>query len=132
MRPARLPAQPVRGQGGRGGCPRGRDDRALEYGKGIPGFVVIEHEYGRSTRKTSLNVGRITGDPLQPGHVEAVSEVGRERDDPAIGLVGEPQKVAVGADGLSIVMREIRVPNDPDTFIAMGADDVEHGLAVND
>src|SRR5206468_8807711 len=57
--------------------------------KGIPGFVVIEHEHGRSTRKAALDAGRITGDPLQPGHAEVVSEVGRERDDPAIGLVGE-------------------------------------------
>src|SRR5439155_508287 len=115
-----------------GGCSRGRDDRALEYGKGIAGFVVIEHEHGRGTRKASLDVGRITGDPLQPGHVEAVSEVGRKRDDPAIGLPGEPQEVAIGVDGLSLVMREIRVPNDPDTFVTMGADDVGNGLAVDD
>src|SRR5882724_5271903 len=132
MRPARLPAQPVRGQGGRGGCSRGRDDRTLEYGKGIPGVVAIEHEYGRGTRKTSLDVGRITGDPLEPGNVEAVSEVGWKRDDPAIGLVGELQKVAIGVDGLSVRVREIRVPNDLDAFTPMGADDVEHGLAVDD
>src|SRR5712692_4255362 len=108
MRPTRLPAQPVRRKNGRRGCSRGRDDRALEYGKRIPGFVAIEHEYRRGTRETSLDIGRITGNPLQPGHVEVVSEVGRERDDPAIGLVGEFQKVAIGVDALSVRVREIR------------------------
>src|SRR6266496_473391 len=42
---AALAAHWLNGQSGR------RDDRALEYGKGIAGFVVIEHEYGRGTRK---------------------------------------------------------------------------------
>src|SRR2546427_8331552 len=132
MRPARLPAQPVRGKSGRGGCSRGRDDRALEYGKGIPGVVAIEHEYSRSTWKASLDVGRITGDPLQPGHVEVISEIGRERDDPATGLVGELQEVAIGVDAPSVRVREIRLPNDQDAFTPMGADDVEHGPAVDD
>src|SRR5438876_9142247 len=132
MRPPRLAAQPERGKNGRGRRSRGRDDRALEYGKGISGVVAVEHEYGRGTRKASLDVGRITRDPLQPGHVEAVSEVGRERDDPAIGLPGEPQEVAIGVDGVSIVMREIRVPDDPDAFIPMGADNVEDGLAADE
>src|SRR5207247_2563682 len=121
LRPARLPVQPVRGKSGRGGRPRGRDDRALEYGKGIPGFVVIEYEHSRSTRKTSLDVARITGDPFQPGHVEAVSEVGRERDNPAIGLVGKLQEIAIRVDGPSISVREIRFPNDLDAVTAMSA-----------
>src|SRR5206468_8260662 len=108
------------------------DDRALEYGKGIPGLVAIEHEYGRGTRKASLDVGRITGDPLQPGHIEVLSEVSRERDDAAVGLLGEPQKVAIGVDGLSVRVRKIGLPDDPDAFGPMGADDVEHGLAVDD
>src|ERR1051325_8556220 len=111
MRAARLPAKPVRGQDGRGGCSRGGDDRALEDGKGITGFVVIEHQHGRSTRKASLDVAGITGDPLQPGNVEAVSQVGRKRDDPAIWLPGEPQEVAVRVDGLSAGVREVGVPD---------------------
>src|SRR5207247_6337653 len=119
-------------QSGWGGCSRGRDDRALEYGEGISGVVAIEHEDSRSARKASLDVGRITGDPLQPGHVEVLSEVGRERDDPAIGLVGELQKVAIGVDGLSVRVREIRLANDLDAFTPMGADDVEQGLDVDD
>src|SRR6266567_4082243 len=93
---------------------------------------TIPSEYGRGTRKASLDVGRITGDPLQPGHVEVLSEVGRERDDPAIGLVGELQKVAIGVDGLSLRVREICLPNDADAFSPMGTDDVEHALAVDD
>src|SRR3990170_3314796 len=132
MRPTRVPAQPVGGKSGGGGCSRGRDDRALEYGKGIPGVVAIEHEYGRGARKTALDVGGITGDPFQSRHVEAVSEVGRKRDDPAIGLLGKPQEVAVRIDGPSIRMREIRAPDDPDAVIPVGVDDVEHGLAVDD
>src|SRR5439155_9162674 len=132
MRAVRLPVQPVRGKRGGGGCSRGRDDRALEYGKGIAGFVVIEHEHSRSTRKASLDVARITGNPLQSGHAEVISEVGRERDDPAIGLVGELQKVAIGVDALSVRVREIRLPHDLDAFTPMGADDVEHALAVDD
>src|SRR6266705_751441 len=110
MRPTRLPAQPVRRKNGRRGCSRRRDDRALEYGKRIPGFVAIEHEYRRGTRKASLDVARITGDPLQPGHIEVLSEVSRERDDAAVGLVGEPQKVAMGVDGLSVRVRKIGLP----------------------
>src|SRR5438876_4146145 len=124
MRPPRLAAQPERGKNGRGRRSRGRDDRALEYGKGISGVVAVEHEYGRGTRKASLDVGRITGDPLQPSHVEAVSEVGRKRDDPAIALVGEPQEVAIGVDAPSVHMCEIRLPNDLDAFTPMVADDV--------
>src|SRR5205823_1404028 len=102
------------------------------YGKGISGFGVIEHQYGRGARKASLDVGRITGDPLQPGHVEVLSKVGRKRDDPAIGLLGEPQEVAIGVDGLSVRVGEIRLLNDLDAITPMGADDVEHGLAVDD
>src|SRR5438094_896793 len=45
MRPARLPAQPMRGKRGGAGCSRGRDDRALEYRKRISGVVAIEHEH---------------------------------------------------------------------------------------
>src|SRR5262245_21355327 len=116
MRPARLPTQPVSGANGRGGRPRGGDDRALEYGEGIPGVVAIEHENGRGAWKASLDVAGKTGDPLQPGYVETVSEVGRERDDSAIGLVGEPQEVAIRVDGLSIGVREISAPNDLDAF----------------
>src|SRR5213592_1367887 len=132
MRVARLTVQPVRGKSGRSGCSRGRDDRALEYRKRIAGFVAIEHEYGRRTLKTSLDVGRITGNPLQSSHVEVVSEVGRERDDPAIGPVGEPQEVAIRIDRLAVRVREVRLPNDLDALTAMGADDVEHGFAVDD
>src|SRR2546426_313615 len=132
MRPARLPLQPVSGKSGRRGCPCGRDDRALEYGKRISGLVAIEHEHRRRTRKASLDVAGIAGDPLQPGHVEAVSEVGRKGDDPAIGLLGEPQEVAVRVDGLPVGVREIRVPNDADAVGPMGADDVEDGLAADD
>jgi hypothetical protein len=101
-------------------------------GKGIPRVVAIEDEHGRGTRKASLDVGRVAGDPLQPGHIEAVPNVGRKRNDPAIGLVGKFQEVAVGVDGLSVRMREIRLPNDPDAFTPIGADDIGYGLAVDD
>src|SRR5207249_4357225 len=87
MRAARLPAQPERGKGGRRGGPRGRDNRALEDGKGIAGLVVIEDEDGRSTWKAPLDVGRVACDPLQAGYTEAVSNVGGKRDDPAVGLL---------------------------------------------
>src|SRR5262249_16085525 len=117
---------------GRGGRSRGRDDRALEDGEGVPGLVAIQHEHRRRTRKASPDVGRKAGDPLQPCDVEALSEVGRERDDPAIGLVGEPQEVAVRVDGPSVRVREICLADDPDAFAPLGADDVEHGLAVDD
>src|SRR5881409_138606 len=132
MRAARLPAEPERGQSGRRGSPGGGDDRALEYGEGISSLVAIEHEDGRRTRKASLDVARIAGDPLQPGHVEAVSEVGRKGDDPAIGLLGEAQEVAVRVDGLPLGVREIRVPDDADAVGPVGADDIEDGLAIDD
>ncbi len=130
--PPRSPAQPVRGEHGRSGGPCGRDDRTLEDGEGVTGVVAIEHEDGRGTRKTSLDVAGETGDPLQPGHVEAVSQVGRKRDDPAIGLVGEPQEVAIGIDGPSVGVREIGRPHDLDAFLPIGADDVGDGLAIDD
>src|SRR5439155_18719877 len=126
------PAQPVRGENGRSCRPCGREDRTLEYGEGVAGVAVIEHEDGRGTRKTSLDVAGETGDPLQPGHVEAVSQVGRKRDDPAIGLVGEPQEVAIGVDGPSVGVREIRPPHDLDAFFPIGADDVGDGLTIDD
>src|SRR5262245_53926087 len=129
---ARLPVQPLSRKDSGSGRSRGRDDRTLEYGKGIAGLVVIEHEHGRSSRKASLDVGRITGNPLQPGHVEAVSKVSRKRNDPAIRLGGEPQKVAIGIDALSIRVREICVADDLDTFAPMSADDIEHALAIDD
>src|SRR5207237_9608832 len=82
--------------------------------------------------KSPLDVGRITGDPLQPRHVETLSQVGGERDDPAIRLVGKPQEVAVGIDRLAVGVREVCLPYDPDAFTAMRADDVEDGFAVDD
>src|SRR5882724_12274227 len=98
MRPTRLAAQPVRRKYGRRGGSRGRDDRALEYGERIPGFVAVEHEYRRGARKASPDIAGKTGDPLQPGHIESVANVGRKRNDPAIGFVGKFQEVAVGVD----------------------------------
>src|SRR5262249_16412623 len=132
MRAARLTAQPVRGKSGRRGSSRGRDDRTLEYGKGIADLVVIEHEDGRSTWKAPLDVRGITGDPLQAGYGEAVSKVGGKRDDPTVGLLREPQEVAVGVDGFPAGVREIRIPNDLDTISPMRVDDVKNGLAVDD
>src|ERR1051325_11420884 len=117
MRAARLPVQPVRSERGRRRGPRSRDDRALEYGKGIPRVVAIEDEHGRRTGKASLDIARITGDPFQTGDAEAVSDVSRKRDDPALGFVRKPQEVAIGIDRMSIVMREIRVPTDLDACI---------------
>src|SRR5262245_30036551 len=131
MRPARAPIQPVRGQRGRRGGPRGRNDRALEDGEGVPSVVTIEHEHGRCPREASLDVARITGDPLEPRHAEAVSEVGRQRDDPAIGLLGKPEEVAVRVHGLPARVREIRVPYDVYAVGPMAADDVKHGLTVD-
>src|SRR5262249_19763658 len=112
--------------------PCGRDDRALEYGKGIADLVVIEHEDGRRTRKAALDVGGVTGDPLQARYAEAVSKVGGKRDDPTVGLLRESQEVAVGVDGFPAGVREIRIPNDLDTISPMRVDDVKNGLAVDD
>src|SRR5262249_37905794 len=128
----RSPVQPVGGQRGRRGGARRRDDRALEDGKGIPGLVTVEDEHGRGAREAALDVARIAGDPLEPGHLEAVSKVGGERGDPAVGLLGEPQEVTVRVDGLPAGVREICVPNDVDAVGPAGADDVEDGLAVDD
>src|SRR2546427_2322974 len=44
---------------------------------------------GRGTRKSLLHVAGVTGDPLQPGDRETVTDEGRQRDDAAIGLLGE-------------------------------------------
>ena len=132
MRPRRLPVQPARRKNGRRGGSRGRDDRALEDGKRIPGFVAIEHQYRRGAWKASPDIAGKTGDPLQPGHIEAVPNVGRKRNDPAIGLVGKFQEVAVGVDGLPVRVREIRFPDDADAFMPVGADDIGYGLAVDD
>src|SRR2546427_12197979 len=87
---------------------------------------------GRGTRKSLLHVAGVTGDPLQPGDREAVTDEGRQRDDAAIGLLGEAQEVAVWVDRLPPGMREIRVLDDVDARGAVRAHDLEDGLAVDD
>src|SRR5262249_7663596 len=122
--PSRSAVQPVGGEHGRSRGARGRDDRALEYGEGVTGVVSVEHEHGRGTREAALDVAGKTGDPLHSGHVEAVSEIGGKRDDPAIGFLCEPQEVAVGVDGPSLCVREVRPSHDLDAALVIAADDV--------
>src|SRR5207302_828949 len=50
----------------------------------------------------------------------------------AIGLVGEPQKVAVRVDGLPLGVREIRILDNVDTTGSVSPNDVEDDFAVDD
>src|SRR5947207_9127685 len=52
---------------------------------------------------------------FRSGHAEAVAQEGRKRDDAAVGLLGEPQEVAVRVDGVPVGVREIRVRSEEHT-----------------
>src|SRR5260370_42085710 len=79
-----------------------------------------------------MDVGRVTREPLPTRLRAGVSKGGGKRDDPTVGLLREPQEVAVGVDGFPAGVREIRIPNDLDTISPMRVDDVKNGLAVDD
>ena len=95
-------------RGGRG--PDRADRGGLKQRHRIAGVIVVEDQHRRGTRDACRDVAGETRDPLDPGHRgRGQLDESRQRDDPGLRLVGEPQEIAVRVDRPASVVPQIGI-----------------------